>query len=217
MREGLTGKTIDACDEARARAAERRALRRRLVAARRALAATEVERLSQAVCAQFEREFPELAKLAIGFYWPVQNEADLRPLIKRWLARGDPGFSALLPVVVARETPLVFRKWTPQAALALDACGILAPAEGSSVPPQALLIPVNGFDAAGYRLGYGGGYFDRTLAALATHAAKPLAIGVGFELARVASIHPEAHDIKLDAIVTEAGVFRCGRRPGESD
>jgi len=73
--------------------------------------------------------------------------------------------------------------------------------------PQALLLPVNGFDHDGYRIGYGGGFFDRTLAALRP---APLAIGVGFELSRVASIRPEPHDIRLDAMVSEAGVWRFG-------
>ena len=71
--------------------------------------------------------------------------------------------------------------------------------------PQALLIPVNAFDVAGYRIGYGGGFFDRTLA---TTVPMPLSIGVGFELARVDSIRPEAYDMPLDAMVTEAGVFQ---------
>ena len=86
-----------------------------------------------------------------------------------------------------------------------DRYGIETPAEGEFIVPQALLIPVNAFDAAGYRIGYGGGFFDRTLA---TTQPKPLSIGVGFELARVDSIRPEAYDMPLDAVVTEAGVFR---------
>jgi 5,10-methenyltetrahydrofolate synthetase len=68
-----------------------------------------------------------------------------------------------------------------------------------------ILLPLNGFDPAGYRLGYGGGYFDRTLAALSP---RPLTIGIGFELNRIASIRPQAHDLALDWIVTENGVFR---------
>jgi 5,10-methenyltetrahydrofolate synthetase len=93
-----------------------------------------------------------------------------------------------------------------------DRYGIHIPAQGESLRPDAILMPLNAFDAAGYRLGYGGGYFDRTLAVLEP---RPLAIGVGFELARVASIRPQAHDLRMDAIVTEAGVFvvDAGRLP----
>ena len=110
-----------------------------------------------------------------------------------------------LPVVVKRAAPLAFRPWTPDTPLTPDRYGIPTPTTGDWVIPQVLLLPVNGVDAQGYRLGYGGGYFDRTLAALAP---RPLAIGVGFEQARVADIHPEAHDMPLDALVTEAGIFR---------
>ncbi len=192
-------------DETPARAADRQALRRRLVALRRALPQEAVERSSAAICATLASKFPELGERRVGFYWPIQNEPDLRPLLATWLAAGEPGFSPLLPVVLARDAKLVFRRWDPQSRLVADACGILAPGnESREEHPQALLIPVNGFDAAGYRLGYGGGFFDRTLAALQP---RPLTIGVGFELARVDSIFPQAHDIRLDAIVTEAGVF----------
>ena len=69
-----------------------------------------------------------------------------------------------------------------------------------------MLIPVNAFDAQGYRIGYGGGFFDRTLAALAQSSERPLAIGVGYALARVETTYPQAHDVPLDAVVTEVGV-----------
>lgn len=88
--------------------------------------------------------------------------------------------------------------------MSLDRYGIPTPERGEFEEPEALLIPVNAFDAEGYRIGYGGGFFDRTIAALAR---RPICIGVGFELARVASTYPQAHDIRLDAIVTENGVF----------
>ncbi len=200
MSADSTAQTI-VSDAARA---HRRALRRRLVDSRVALAADDLASFSTAIQEHLRLNFPQLATMRVGFYWPIQGEADLRPLIEAWIAQGEPGFTALLPVVVERGAALVFRGWDPQVHLASDACGILAPAAGETQRPQALLIPVNGFDAAGYRLGYGGGFFDRTLAALDP---RPLSIGVGFELSRVDSVRPEAHDVRLDAIVTEAGVF----------
>ena len=105
---------------------------------------------------------------------------------------------------------LTFRTWLPDTLLMPDRYGIPAPAAGDFLIPQVLLMPVNGFDAAGYRLGYGGGYFDRTLASLCP---RPLAVGVGFELSRLESIGPEPHDQRLDAVVTEAGIFPCSLRP----
>ena len=86
-----------------------------------------------------------------------------------------------------------------------DRYGIPSPADGDFLQPQALLIPLLAFDASGFRLGYGGGYFDRTLANLRP---RPLAIGIGFELCRVETVHPEAHDERLDAVITEEGITR---------
>ena len=181
----------------------RRALRRALIAQREALPPETVAAWSRAICTHLQREFPQLAQQRVAFCWPIRNEADLRPLIADWLNAGSPSFVPLLPVVVAAESSLAFRRWSPAAALEVDRYGIPTPGAGDFITPEAILIPVNAFDGEGYRLGYGGGYFDRTLASLTP---RPLAIGVGFELARVASVLPEAHDVRLDAIVTEAGM-----------
>lgn len=182
----------------------RNALRRQLVDRRMQLTPDEHARLSARICTLIGQHFPQLARQRVAFCWPFKNEPDLRPLIESWIAQGEPGFTALLPVVRAPRSPLGFRAWTPACTLMPDAYGIPTPSDGEFIEPQALLIPVNGFDAAGYRIGYGGGFFDRTLAALGPAA---LSIGVGFELARLSSIKPEAHDLPLDALVTEAGVF----------
>ena len=183
----------------------RRELRQQRIARRLALSADECAVLSAKVCAHLQNCFPQLAGLRVGFCWPVNNEPDLRPLIMSWIESGQTGFTALLPVVLEASAALAFRKWTPGVRLIADRYGIPTPAEGEFLLPQALLLPVNAFDAAGYRIGYGGGFFDRTLAALKP---APLSIGVGFELSRVDSVRPEAHDIRLDAMVSEAGVFR---------
>ena len=189
------------------RSGYRATLRRQLVERRLALPAEQHAALSATICEILRTHFAQLAAQRVAFCWPVKNEPDLRPLMLAWLAAGAPGFAALLPVVVAPGAPLAFRAWTADSAMVDDRYGIPTPATGEFVVPQALLLPVNGFDNAGYRIGYGGGFFDRTLATLSP---PPLAIGVGFELARVASIRPEPHDIRLDAMVSEAGVFRFG-------
>ena len=204
MSAGLTSETTPEASPGR-RTGYRATLRRQLVERRLALSADQCEALSAAICSQLQAHFAPLAALRVAFCWPVKNEPDVRPLMLAWLAAAQPGFAALLPVVVAPGAPLAFRAWTPDSELALDRYGIPTPATGEFIVPQALLLPVNGFDADGYRIGYGGGFFDRTLAALRP---APLAIGVGFELSRVASIRPEPHDIRLDAMVSEAGVFR---------
>ena len=206
MSAGLTSETTAESPPGR-RTGYRATLRRQLVERRLALPIAECASLSATIRTALQTHFAQLAALRVAFCWPVKNEPDLRPLMLAWLAAAHPGFAALLPVVVAPGAPLAFRAWTPDCAMVDDRYGIAAPATGEFVVPQALLLPVNGFDAAGYRIGYGGGFFDRTLAALDP---APQAIGVGFELSRVASIRPEPHDIRLDAMVSEAGVWRFG-------
>lgn len=185
--------------------AERRALRQRLIAAREALAPDLCASYSAGIRNQLQQAFPALATQRVAFCWPIRNEPDLRPLMRDWLAADDSRFMALLPVVTAPGEALVFRRWTLDTPLEPDRYGIPTPSEGEAAFPDTLLIPVNAFDAQGYRLGYGGGFFDRTLATLRP---SPFTIGVGFELSRVATIWPQAHDMRLDAVVTEAGVFR---------
>jgi 5,10-methenyltetrahydrofolate synthetase len=142
------------------------------------------------------------ATLALAFCAPVRNEFDARPLVMRLIRQG---WRAAMPVVIAPAMPMIFRAWTPQAPMSRDRHSIPIPTAGEELLPDIVLLPLVAFDAAGYRLGYGGGYFDRTLAALVP---RPFTIGIGFELARVPSIRPQAHDVPLEAIVTEAGVMR---------
>jgi 5-formyltetrahydrofolate cyclo-ligase len=204
MSAGVTLETTAELPSER-RSGFRAALRRQLVERRLALSDEQCATLSARICEILRTHFAPLAAQRVAFCWPVKNEPDLRPLIAAWQAAAAPGFAALLPVVVAPGAPLAFRVWTPDCTMVDDRYGIPTVAAGEFVAPQALLLPVNGFDAAGYRIGYGGGFFDRTLATLSP---APLTIGVGFELARVDSIRPEPHDIRLDAIVSEAGVWR---------
>jgi 5,10-methenyltetrahydrofolate synthetase len=118
------------------------------------------------------------------------------------------GAGVALPVVVAKGAPLVFREWRPGARLARGVWNIPFPADGTVVIPDVVIAPLVGYDAACYRLGYGGGFFDRTLASLAP---KALAIGVGFPAGAIPTIYPQPHDIPMDCIVTGEGAPRsCG-------
>jgi 5,10-methenyltetrahydrofolate synthetase len=112
------------------------------------------------------------------------------------------GGRCALPVVVERHAPLVFRTWRPGAPMASGIWNIPVPADGVDVLPDIVVSPVVGFDPACYRLGYGGGYYDRTLAGMAR---RPLVIGVGFAMSAVSTIHPLPHDIPMQFIVTEHG------------
>lgn len=179
----------------------RNALRSRLIAAREALPAAEHARLAQAIEQHLAGLLDATNPRVLAFCWPFRAEFDARSLVAARLARG---LRACLPVVMDSGSPLEFREWTPHSEMIEDRYGIHVPARGATLRPDAILMPLNGFDAAGYRLGYGGGYFDRSLASCVP---RPMAIGVGFELARVDTIRPQAYDLPMDAIVTEAGVF----------
>lgn len=180
----------------------RKALRREMVAQRSLLSAAEHQRLSASIveCLQSTFVMPE----SFAFCWPIKHEPDVRGIVEVWQKAGA---RAALPVVVAEDTPLRFRSWTSGSRLAEDRYGIPTPVDGEWLVPALILLPLNGFDPAGYRLGYGGGYFDRTLASMSP---RPLTVGVGFEINRVDSIRPEHHDQRLDWIVTEACAFRPG-------
>ena len=188
-------------DSAEPLRAYRAGLRGRLVAAREALPAAEHARLSRQIERHLGALLEALQPATLAFCWPFRAEFDARPLVTRLL---DRGLRACLPVVVDKNLPLEFREWSQESEMIEDRYGIHVPAQGASLRPAAILMPLNAFDTAGYRLGYGGGYFDRSLAALAP---RPRAVGVGFELARVSSIRPQAYDLPMDFIVTEAGAF----------
>jgi 5-formyltetrahydrofolate cyclo-ligase len=180
----------------------RRVERDRLIAAREGLDAATLELLRQRIDAHLWRSFPGLAAAKLAFCWPIRREYDARRLAQRLR---ECGAVTALPVVVAPRQPLVFREWHPGVSLASGPLGIPYPVGSDLVVPTAVLVPMNGWDEAGYRLGYGGGFFDRTLASLTK---KPVVIGVGYELARMKTIRPQSWDIPMDWVVTERGTYR---------
>ena len=147
----------------------------------------------------------ELPLRRVGYYWPFKGEPDLHALIEQFVARGA---TAALPVVVEKGAPMVFRTWAPGQPLAHGIWNIPVPAQGEEVVPTLLLVPLVGFDAAGYRLGYGGGYYDRTLAGLVP---KPLTIGIGYAATLLDTIHPQPHDVPMDRVLTDEGWFDLSR------
>ena len=166
----------------------RKQLRRDAIAAREALDDSARALRDAPLRAALAALIDELAPTVLGFCWPYRGEPDLRALVTRWLAAGT-ARRAALPVVDAAAGTMHFRQWTRNSEMIPDRHGILMPARGATLHPTHLLIPLNAFDARGYRLGYGAGYFDRTLATLDP---APVAIGVGYELGRVATTHPQA-------------------------
>ena len=183
-------------------AAWRRSERERLIAARLKLSAEERAQRCQRVTAALDRILAERPRATVSFYWPFRGEFDLRSWI---IARLAEGTRAALPVVLEKRQPMVFRPWSPGCRMERGIWNIPVPADGPAVTPDLAIAPLVGFDSECYRLGYGGGYFDRTLAEF---AARPIVIGIGMARARLATIFPQPHDIRMDAIVTEEEVRR---------
>jgi len=179
----------------------RRGERARLIALRQALPADDRRRWGERIDAAL-RELLAALPGVLGVYWPFRAEFDPRPLID-WAVGSGRGVA--LPVVVDKTGPLEYRAWRPGEPLIDGVWNIPVPKNRELVTPRVVLAPLVGFDRALYRLGYGGGYFDRTLAALSPRA---LAIGVGFEVQELKTIHPQPFDVPMDLIVTESGTRR---------
>jgi 5-formyltetrahydrofolate cyclo-ligase len=176
----------------------RRAERERLLALRMAVPAEQRRLWGRAIEERLRALLAGRRGLRLGVYWPFKAEFDPRPLIDWAVADGR---IVALPVVVDRKGPLEYRAWKPGEKLVDGVWNIPVPERRELVVPATVLAPLVGFDRDCYRLGYGGGYFDRTLAALQP---RPYAIGVGFAFQEIATIHPQDFDVAMDAIVTEA-------------
>ena len=147
-------------------------------------------------------------EVALGAYWPIKGEFDALPALYRW-AEVDAQRIIGLPVVQRDSGQLRFHAWWPGCEMEEDAYGIPKPKDTPAFDPQLLLVPCVGFGPRGVRLGYGGGFYDRTLAQLTP---KPITVGIAFAHAFVPWLEPEPHDVPLDAILTEDGVV--WQRPG---
>lgn len=185
----------------------RKAERRRLIDARLAIGAEVRRRYSTEIAEQLSEFIGVLSGRTVSAYWPFRGEPDLRPWIQ---GLTDLGARFALPVVVKKNLPLIFRIWQHGQRLVPGIWNIPVPADGVEVIPDIIIAPVVGFDSANYRLGYGGGFFDRTLAALPS---RPVVIGVGYAQAAIASVYPLPHDIPMDVIVTERGPIAPSASP----
>jgi 5-formyltetrahydrofolate cyclo-ligase len=176
----------------------RKAERERLIAARLAISAEARAAMSSHIAESLDAVIGDISGRMVSLYWPFRGEPDLRPWMTSINARGG---RTALPIVVEKGQPLIFRAYVPGDRLEKGVWNIPIPAEGDAVLPDIVISPIVGIDPRNYRLGYGGGFFDRTLAAMPF---KPLVIGVGYEHQRIPTIYPQPHDIPMDRIVTEA-------------
>lgn len=165
----------------------------------------------EAIAAHLLSLLPDLARgregLTIAGYHPRGDEADLLPALSALAAAG---YATALPVVTGPAWPLIFRLWRPGHPLVPGAFRVMEPmGEAPLVQPDIVLVPLLAFDDQGYRLGYGGGFYDRTLEVLRVEAPTQ-AVGIGYAGQRVESLPVDAYDQRLDRIVTEQGVRRIG-------
>ena len=179
----------------------RKAERTRLIEMRLAVAPATRTQWSERIAQTLSDVIGDIGDKVVSGYWPFRGEPELLELLRDLQARG---VRTALPVVVSKGAPLQFREWKSGGKLAHGVWRIPFPADSPELVPDIVIAPLVGFDGEGYRLGYGGGFFDRTLAALDR---QPRAVGVGFSHALMPTIIPQPHDIPMSAVVTENGIF----------
>jgi 5-formyltetrahydrofolate cyclo-ligase len=133
----------------------------------------------------------------LGIYWPMRGEIDVRDIARKHVEAGG---AAALPVVIEKGAPVEFWNWKPGMRMRRGVWNIPIPLEREVLTPDGLIVPLVGFDGNLYRLGYGGGYYDRTLAAAMR---RPFCVGLGYAEARLPTIYPQPHDVAMDLIVID--------------
>ncbi|HEY2340303.1 MAG TPA: 5-formyltetrahydrofolate cyclo-ligase [Steroidobacteraceae bacterium] len=195
---GPDGTPVDP-QQARDVARWRKAERLRLIELRSALPAEDRALHTAAIMRKLDEMIPAPSNEIVSVYWPIRAEPDLRTWMRAACSRG---LRIALPVALKVGEPLTFRDWHPDSAMTRGLWKIPYPAEGAEVSPTTVLAPLVGYDVACYRLGYGGGFFDRTLAAMAR---KPLVIGLGYPQLQIRTIFPQRHDVPMNWILPGTG------------
>ncbi|MCB5186648.1 5-formyltetrahydrofolate cyclo-ligase [Methylobacillus caricis] len=175
-------------------------LRKELIQKRISLEKPDFRELNDAITMHFHAKFDWLHGRKVGLYWPIMGEFDSIPLM---MELHQAGCSISLPTIEEKNAPLAFKKWHPNVLMGKGPLAIHYPLDTAYEQPEILIIPLVGFDSKGYRLGYGAGYYDRTLHSLNP---TPITIGIGFELNQVDSIAPHSLDVRMEFILTEKGL-----------
>lgn len=175
----------------------KRGVRERMLAAREAWEPA----LGAALAENVLREMAPPPRAVVSGFWPMGHEIDIRPLLTALHERGHP---IVLPETPRRGNPLIFRLWRPGVDMIKERFGTLRP-DGEIRVPDFLLVPLLAFDRRGYRVGYGAGYYDRTLAALPGH----FRLGVAYAAQELDEVPAGSYDEKLDAVATERGIIIC--------
>jgi 5-formyltetrahydrofolate cyclo-ligase len=187
-------------------------LRARLRSLRQTMSVAERQHSSAALCTRLQRWFEQhlatlpaaqhSSPLIVAGFWPLDLEPDLRPLL-HWLDLHQ--VTVCLPVIVERNAPLEFHRWTPSTQLTTKGFGVMEPPRQQALVPEMMLVPTLGFTPQAGRLGYGGGYYDRSLAALHNAGVSPLTIGIAWQqglLTETDAFTPQPHDVILNTIAT---------------
>ena len=173
--------------------------RKRLIDLRLALPLEERNRLTDKIVEEIQQQIEPGPDLRVSVYWPYRGEPALHELMSNWHAKGA---RIALPVVVNKHSPMIFREWTPGCELERGVLKIPIPTNGAELIPNVVIAPLVGFDRQCYRLGYGGGFFDRTLASISP---RPFIIGIGHPKLELPTIFPQPHDIPMDIIISGEG------------
>ena len=179
---------------------DKRTLRSAMLAWRGTLGEDERRRAAEGLLATLRREKPFDERTVVSGFWPIKDEIDIRPLM---IELFNMGCQLALPVVQGRGKPLLFRAWRPGDPLEAGVFGTLQPlARREALEPDGLIVPLLACDEDGWRLGYGGGFYDRTLAEFRAQRAVK-AIGVGFDAQYVADVPHGPGDQRLDWLLTD--------------
>ncbi len=190
-------------DPVRANELRKNQLRTAAIAQRGALSAAEREAAAQGIAACALPLEPPHGLCVAGFS-AIRGEIDVKPLMQAFASRGA---VLALPVLAGESRPLIFRRWTADTQLVRGPFGIFEPSsEAEEIEPDIVLVPLAAFDRAGHRIGYGGGYYDRTLERL-RKSKKITAIGIGFSVQEIAHVPSSDHDVRLDIMLTEKEVI----------
>jgi 5-formyltetrahydrofolate cyclo-ligase len=185
----------------------RKLVRDDLIQSRTAISADERRERGERACTRLAQAVDLKTYDVLGFCWPIRGEFDVRGIAKQHLLAGG---QVALPVVVQKSAAVEFWRWHPGMPMQTGIWNIPIPKVRDVLKLDAVIVPLVGFDESGFRLGYGGGYFDRTLAAAAP---RPFAIGLGYANSALHTIYPQSHDIAMNLIVTEEFVHRVASSP----
>ncbi len=186
-------------------------IRMSLRTARKAMTDAQRVEQSQLLCEKLSQWLPGLDgkpthSRIVAAFWPLADEPDITPVLH---ALNQVGHIVALPVVATRSAPLEFHRWQPDLPMTQGNFGVMEPARTQPLQPDILLIPTLGFTSQGDRLGYGGGYYDRTLSAMHAQQHTPLTIGIAWSEALLSHRHPDyspqTHDVPLQAILSAQG------------